>query len=132
MSDIGLMLRVASIAAATMLSGCNDAERNVILERSPFFEGTMPYKAGETTRIASAVRRFANQNGMDFRQGGDDGEGGYNLTAAGREINFKVIHTTAIEPSKITISVYALSSPNAAQQQRAREFACVVTGKCRQ
>ena len=132
MSDIGSMLRVASIAAATLLSGCNDAERNVILERSPFFEETMPYKAGETTRIISAVRRFANQNGMDFLQGGDDGEGGYNLTAAGRDINFAVIHTAAIEPSKTKIWVYALSAPNAVQQQRAREFACVVTGQCRQ
>lgn len=120
------------MAAATLLSACNDAERNVILERSPFFEATMPYKARETTRITLAVQRFANENGMDFLQGGDDGEGGYNLTAAGKDINFAVIHTTAIEPSKTTIWVYALSSPNAVQQQRAREFACVVTGKCRQ
>ena len=90
----------------------------------------MPYNPAETDRVISAVRRFAAENRMDFLSGGADGEGGYNVTAAGREMNFNVIHTAAIEPSKTTISVYALSAPDKSQQQRARQFACAVKGDC--
>ena len=132
MSALTPIRRAVLLGTALLLGSCDHSERNVILERSPFFEDSMQYSPAETERVISAARQFADTNGMDFllsRDAPDPGD--YNATAAGRDLNLKVIHTHAIRPNTTEIWVYAPSEPTVADQKSARAFACVVKGRCR-
>jgi hypothetical protein len=129
--NLAKLARAAVAGAALLLGSCDRAERNVVVRRSPFFEDTMPYSQAETERVIATVHRFAQANGMDFllsRDGPDPGD--YNATAAGRDLNLKVIHTRMVSAGTTEISAYAPSEPTEADQKEARTFACVVKGRC--
>jgi hypothetical protein len=125
-------LTSACIAATLLLVSCDQSERNVILEKSPFFQQTIPYKADDTERVISAVRAFATANGIDFLISRDGPEAGdYNVTAAGNDLNFKVIHVRAISASTSDIMVYARAKPTGKDREKAEAFVCVVKDNCR-
>lgn len=132
MSIVKAITQTMWVASAFLLGACDDRERKVILERSPFFQETIPYDPKDTVRVISVVRRFADVNGMDFLIGGFTPDGDFNVTAAGHDMNFKAIHSSVIEPNTTTVWVYAMAQPSGPQQDRARAFACLVKGSCAQ
>jgi len=125
-------IRTTVLSAVLALTACSDrSERNVILERPPFIEDVMPYSPAETERVISTVRRFAKVKGMDFLLARESlPSGDYNATAAGRDLNFTVIHTSAISPKTAEIWVYSRSNPREADQTTARAFVCAVKNLC--
>jgi hypothetical protein len=129
-----LLRRVAGICSLLLLLGsCSDeSERNIITERSPFFQAAMPYNAADTERIVASVRRFADANGMDFlvsRDGPDPGD--YNVTAASRELNLQVMHVRAISPTTTDVHAYMRTTASDADKVKVRQFVCVVKGECK-
>jgi hypothetical protein len=81
--------------------------------------------------MISAVRRFATDNGLDFLQAGPYPEdGSFNVTAAGPDMNFKVIYSPPIDHDQVNVLVYAASGPTPLQRDRAKSFACAVTPGC--
>lgn len=128
----GRLTRLMSLGAAVLINSCSDAsERNIITERSPFFQTALPYKQADTERAIDSVRRFAAANGMDFLLAQDSlPPGDFNATAAGRSLNLRAMHVGAISPDVIDIYVVARSAPTAADKIKAREFVCALGGKC--
>jgi hypothetical protein len=126
------MKKCIPIGLALPAVSCSDqTERNVITERPPFYQTTIPYKQRETDRIIASVQRYAETNDMDFLLARNSlPEGDYNATVAGRDLNFNVMHTQSISPE--TSDIYAISraAPSEADQKKARQFYCVVAGKC--
>lgn len=126
-------LSSAAVAAAVLLLGScsNTNERNIITGQPPFFHGTVTYDQTNTARVISAVRRFADANGMDFALSKDEPDtGDYNAHAAGRDLNLKVVHVGAIAPATTDIYAISRSAPTEADKAMVREFVCVVGGKC--
>lgn len=115
-------------------AGCADnRERNIIVERGPFMEEHFIYDPRAANRIVSAAQQFAVANKMDFLLARESlPEGDFNATAAGRDLNLKVMHGGAIDRGTVTIFAIARSKPNDSDFKMARKFACAVGGPCRE
>ena len=122
----------AVVAAALVLNSCSGtSERNIIMGQPPFFHGTVPYDQADTARVISAVQRFADANGMDFALSKDEPDtGDYNANAVRPDLNLKAVHVGAITPASTEIFAVSRSVPTEADKAVAREFVCVVRGKC--
>jgi hypothetical protein len=123
---------VALVVLPLVMTSCSDdRERNIIVDRSPFMAEHFSYEPHAMNRIISSARRFAVNNKMDFLLAQDSlPEGDFNATAAGRDLNLKVMHAGAIDHRTATIFAVAQSAPSKADFKKAREFACAVGGSC--
>jgi hypothetical protein len=121
-----------SFSLLCAVSCSDDTERNIILETDPFVEERFPYTPPAIDGIVSAVQKFALANEMDFLIARESlPKGDFNATAAGRNLNLKVMHSGVIDGRTAVIFAVARSKPSKADYKKAREFACAVGGRCR-
>jgi len=57
-------------------------------------------------------------------------KGDFNVTAAGRDLNLRVMHVGVIDGSNTTIFGITRGKPTDGDFKEAREFACAVGGLC--
>jgi hypothetical protein len=114
------------VIALTMLAAScsDDAERNIILDTSSFYQQDIRYDSGGDERIIDAVHHFADANGMDFllaRKSLPPGD--FNVTAASHDLNLKVMHSSPIDrPWHAVIYATSRGKPTNVDQTRLREF----------
>lgn len=120
-----LTFAVGLVLAAT-LAGCGgpDPERNVIVNKAPFYEKELPYREGSEDEIISTVKAFAREHGMDYLGGPghptlDPGQ--FNLHAAGKMLNLGVIRVVTTLPN-MQIAAIARENPTANDKVLVAEF----------
>lgn len=127
-------LRIFGISLSLLCasSSSKNSERNIIVDRNPFVEEHFPYGPRAADKIVSAAQGFAVTNKMDFLLARKSlPKGDFNATAAGSDLNLKVMHVGAIDRGTATIFAVARSIPSDSDFKKAREFACAVGGACR-
>jgi len=106
-------------------------EKNIIRGRSPFLHDTTPYEEARRDHIIKSVRSFAESHGMGFLQSSDDSTlGDFSAWAVDRDLNLLAIHQGTVNRDLADIIAVARRPPAPADQQKAREFDCVVTDQC--
>lgn len=55
-----------AVCFALILSGCDRSERNVIVNKPPFFHVDLAFSKDRSESVISAVRSFAKEKDMDF------------------------------------------------------------------
>jgi hypothetical protein len=103
MNASALMSVVAAIAFA-LTAACDGAnpERNIIVDRPPFYHEVLAYSPGSEGEIVAAVKAFAKEHGMDYLGGPDHptlDEGQFNLHAAGPNLNLGVVRVATSLPN---------------------------------
>jgi hypothetical protein len=123
-----IILSLPLICAA---SCADNRERNIIVDRGPFVEERFTYDPQDAGKIVSAARQFAVANKMDFLLARESlPEGAFNATAAGHDLNLRVMHVEPLDRGVVTIFAIVRDKPNKSDFQIARKFACAVGGRC--
>jgi hypothetical protein len=115
--------RVALVLGLIALSSCEKSERNVILDKAPFYHTTLPYSVGRADRVVETVRAFSQEQGMDFLVAQKSLEpGNFNASANGKDLNLSAIYVSSISPG---VQVFAIAKNEPSQRDMAlsKEFA---------
>lgn len=120
------LLFIAPTIAAFTLSACGkqNEERNIIVNRSPFYAIKLPYREGSEDKIISVVKTFAQEHGMDYLGGPGHPSlknGQFNLTAAGQRLNLKAIRVATSLPDTM-IYATARDQPTLEDKALTAEF----------
>ena len=122
----------ALCVAALCLAACSDErERNIIVDRAPFFAKSFAYDPTKIDVIVFSARKYATDHKMDFllaRQSPAPGD--FNATAASHDLNLKVMHSGAIDGQSLIIFAISRKKPSEADVREAQNFACQITASC--
>ena len=109
------LIFTVGLALAIMLSSCGgpDPERNIIVNKDPFYKKELPYREGSEDEIISTVKAFAHEHGMDYLSGPghptlDPGE--FNLHAVNKTFNLAVARILIGSPN-VQVSAFATDKP---------------------
>lgn len=120
------------IAMGAALTGCgssgsgssSDPERNIIVDKAPFYQKELPYKQGSEGEIIAIVKTFAHEHGMDYLGGpghptlkADE----FNLHAAGPSLNLGVIRVITTLPN-MQVAAIARGNPTANDKAVVADF----------
>lgn len=112
--------------AILTISGCNysSPERNIIVDRPPFYRTSVIYREGNEPTTVRAVKVFAEKHGMEFLAGPGHptlDAGQFNLTAASPTLNLIAIRVSTTLPDT---EIYAISAgtPTGEDKALAQEF----------
>lgn len=117
-----------AVCSALALSGCDRSERNVIVDKPPFFHVELAFSEDRSEFVIFAVRSFAKERDMDFLLAQKTLEpGDFNASANSRSLNLGAMHITAIAKG---VDVFAIASGDPTPRQKA--FVKEFVGKVRE
>lgn len=109
------------ILFSLIVSACDkiDREHNIIVNKSPFYITSLPYRPCSEKNIISLVKSFAIKHSMDYLGGPGHPtleQDQFNLTATSKLLNFGVTRVAATLPY---IKVYATAQGDPTSKDRA-------------
>jgi hypothetical protein len=121
-----MRLLLGWLVMATLLFGCNNSERNVITEKTPFYQTEIDFDKANTDSVIAAVQSFSQRHRMDFLLARKSlGPGEFNASANGPSINLRAMHSELLDRG-VSISAIARGDPTPQDRALVEEFVALV------
>lgn len=115
---------MAALLLSASLACCSDdTERNVIIDRDPFYQTEVEFDPTRMNAVIQTVRSFSEEHRMDFLLAHETiGPDEFNASANGYSLNLHAMHVQPFDKGVVSILATARAAPTREQKALTSEF----------
>lgn len=121
------MRLIGALLLVVMLESCDNSERNVITEKSPFYQTDVTFDQTRIDPVIETVRAFSRRHQMDFLLARESlGPGEFNVSADSHTLNLGAMHSAVLDKGVVSISAISRGDPTPQDKVLLQEFVAQV------